>query len=208
MLIEAGKTTIEYLSVSFHDKVDARNETCKVSKRSTNRRRKIYLLQECIKFCLEPVSDIASRGQVRTTTDGRKKGFYFLLVSYDADIPKYVDPSRLQKGAQRVGLCYLCLIKREKLSVGRLCSKRTLAESLKLLSEVDGNGRTVDEAKKAVMDYSMYPLPLALAKFPFLDTQGSVEIYAIFLVEAMDTLSLENGRLIEQCVVDMLSDSA
>lgn len=55
----------------------------------------------------------------------------------------------------------------KKLSVGKLCTKGTLAASVKLLSEVDGIGETVDEAKKAVMDYCMYPLTPAWKIFHF-----------------------------------------
>lgn len=68
-------------------------------------------------------------------------------------------------------------------------------------------GKTVDEAEKAVMNFSMYPLPPALAKFPFLGTHQSVDILAIFWVEAIYTLSLSVGRLIKQCQLDMLFHS-
>lgn len=84
-----------------------------------------------------------------------------------------------------------------KLSVGGPCTKRTLAESLKLFSEVDGISKTVEETKKAVTENSMYATTPALAMFPFPGTRGSVGVYAIFWIEPMHTIPLSVSRLIE-----------
>lgn len=85
----------------------------------------------------------------------------------------------MKKGAKEAGFYHVCHCEREKLIVGRVCTKRTMAESLELLSEVDGNGKTVQQTLNAVTDYFVYLLPPALGKFPFLDTCGSVDIFAI-----------------------------
>lgn len=80
-------------------------------------------------------------------------------------------------------------------------------KALKLCQKLMVIVRQLMKQNKAVMDYFVYPVLLAIAKFSYFSTHGSVETYAIFRVELVHALFLGAGRLIEHCLDDMLSDS-
>lgn len=105
------------------------NGTCKVSQLSTIRARQLSALHKCKKFRFRPVSYITSRDLVCTTADKKKTFFRFLLLPYVAIISEREHPLGFKRGAQTARVCHLCLTKQEKLSVEKLCSKKTLAES-------------------------------------------------------------------------------
>lgn len=65
----AGDTTIANLPVRFQDNDNASEETCNVPMLSMNRMKQLSALHECIKGCLEPISDIAIRQLVCTTAE-------------------------------------------------------------------------------------------------------------------------------------------
>lgn len=204
-----GKATVAYLSVSFQEKGDKNDERGMVSKLSSNSVKLLSSLHKCNDFCLKPISDKASCGLVCTTTDGKKEKnvFYLLLASYIADIPESEDILAIKRDTQKVRPNHLCLLKRENHSVGGICTKRTLSKSFKILFEIDKKRKSVNASENVLMEYSMHPPPSSLASFQFFGTHESVDIYSIFWVEPVHTLSLTFDCIDKECLVAMLTDT-
>lgn len=103
----------------------------------THRKKELSARHECIEFCCKPISDIARSGLVCTTAGGKEIVFTLLHAS---DRPEREELLGLNRGVQTTKPSHLFLIKREALSLGRPSAKRTLTESLNILSGADENG--------------------------------------------------------------------
>lgn len=61
--------------------------------------------------------------------------------------------------------------------------------------------------EQTLIKKSMHPCLPILDRFPFAGIHPSVHVYVVFRLEPMHVLSLGISKLLEECVLNMLSDS-
>lgn len=150
--------------------------------------------------------DMAVRGTRITTNDGKRFLLHPLSTSYVADLPETKALFSPKREGMTVKPCYVCLPFRGANYCEQIFQKRTAKHIIDLLRKRDA-GSEQKEIEKWFGELSMHPMPPVLLPFPFVGIVSCVDLYLIFRVEPMHTLSLGIINLLKECVIGLSSDA-
>ena len=214
-LISSGATIFGYLPVSY----DLEDNSMRKSGDEEFRRKSLETLHIAINKILEPFAVVAEKGFECVDGQGVLRLCHFAIGSYCADIPEIKDLTGVKNGNSTVSTCFRCLSPTELMNQCTSAEKRTLHETLNIISQSDKlNDEAIElrgseegkkkreQAKQQLMRKSLIGVLPAFHSFPFVSSCDDLDIFQIYLFELLHKVFLGISKMLKQVFSERISD--